>query len=422
MIMSPSGRPNTLQAERTGKARSTKPRLYAELESMVLDTFQDIRNPQDLTWLWVGGRHVSKHFRCEVERIFRMKIMPEMILCCDMGKPLRRGSSIEHAATCRDSADVSIGFHLMCWDIFTSSNSPDCYAGCDTSMSSVRNYAMPRFTFDRFSDDQTRAYFKHGEYKAGGGYVFRRIFEKQLVGDPIFSIQIREVVNDTGLPGLQIDEEKGEISFDWRGMLDRLLGEEHVFHTILSQRLGWHLDSGEETPNLLETHRKLARRSRFQRECRAEHGSNVLDQFVRDETQALETLRRLRRVASQQKNSNTHGGHMNNPLVYDRQKILDELPNNAIIYSGNSVAEPRPGSISRGILTSRDYCWVGNQRSLPSPSTIDLFSPRPLPELSWGRRVLHLYPQETFKQETGKRARKENPRMPPKKRGKNATD
>lgn len=59
-------------------------------------------------------------------------------------------------------------------------------------------------------------------------------------------------------------------------MLDQLLGEEHVFNTILSQRVGWHLDPGKGTPDLLETHRKLARRSRFQRECRVKYRSNIL--------------------------------------------------------------------------------------------------------------------------------------------------
>ena len=47
-----------------------------------------------------------------------------------------------------------------------------------------------------------------------------------------------------------------EISCDWKGMLD----QEPVFNAILSQRLGWHLDPGEDLPNFLETHRKLARR------------------------------------------------------------------------------------------------------------------------------------------------------------------
>ena len=58
---------------------------------MILDTFHELHNPEDLTWLWVGGRHVSKHFRFEIERIFRMVLLPETILRCDLGKLLRCG-------------------------------------------------------------------------------------------------------------------------------------------------------------------------------------------------------------------------------------------------------------------------------------------------------------------------------------------
>ena len=92
----------------------------------------------------------------------------------------------------------------------------------------------------------------------------------------MFSIQVREVANDTGLPNLQIDGKEDGISFDWKGMLDQIMGEEHIFNTILAQRLGWHLYPGEDFPNLLETHRKLARRSRLQRECRVKYCSNIL--------------------------------------------------------------------------------------------------------------------------------------------------
>ena len=142
----------------------------------------------------------------------------------------------------------------------------------------MRGYAneAPCFTLDRFSADQTRAFFKCDYYRVSPKMVFRRLHEKQLVGAPVFFIQVREVVNDTGLPDLQIDDEKEEVSFDWKDMLDQLLGEEHVFNTILSQRLGWHLDPGEDRPDLLETHRRLARRSRLQRECRAKYRSNIL--------------------------------------------------------------------------------------------------------------------------------------------------
>ncbi|CAD6585001.1 MAG: hypothetical protein ASARMPREDX12_001881 [Alectoria sarmentosa] len=349
------------------RARSDKPKLPAELESMVLDTFQDVHNPKDLTWLWVGGRHVSKHFRSEIERIFKTVILPETILRCDLG------------------------LHMQCWDVFTSELF-EGHAGCHTNMSSMREYEneTPDLTLDRFSDDQTRAFFKCGRNRIPQGLLFRRFHEKQLVGAPVFSIQVREVVNDTGLPNLQIDDEQEEISFSWKGMLDQLMGEEHVFNTILAQRLGWHLDPGEDFPNLLETHRKLARRSRLQRECRAKYSSNILDHYTQDEALALPTLQKLRLAASASESPYGDNNNDKYPGGYTKQEILDELPKDAIIYSGNSSPGRTPGSIPRGILTDRDYCHSSNPwRALPPPSAADLFSPRPLPDLSWGRRPMN---------------------------------
>lgn len=318
------------------------------------------------------------------------------------------------------------GTRALCWDVFSSGSSAYAYAGCCTGNSTITNYDCqpPRFTLDRFSDDHTRAFFKCGEYNAPSGRVFRRLHEKQLVGAPVFSIQVREVVNDTGLPDLQIDDENEEISFDWRGMLDQLMGEEHVFNTILSQRLGWHLDTGEETSNILETHRKLARRSRLQRECRAKYRSNILDHYVHDETTALELLHYLRLYASSAGGTRGEDQEYNNRnnLVYTRQKILSELPEGTIIYSGNHNPGPTPGSIPRGIFTDQDYC--SPIEPMPPPSAADLFSPRPLPNLSWGRRPMMPTPKVEEKCDLTRttRARDEDTETVSMKRSRASTD
>ena len=161
--------------------------------------------------------------------------------------------SFQHA---RRALMFTTGSLQKCWDVFTSDFQD--LAGCYTEMSTAEwfDHDPPRFTLDRVSDDHTRAFFKCQESTAPKAMVFRRLHEKQIVGAPAFSIQIREVVNDTGLPDLQIDDSNEEISFSWIGMLDQLMGEEHVFNTILSQRLGWHLDPGgdNEAPHLLTTH------------------------------------------------------------------------------------------------------------------------------------------------------------------------
>ena len=96
----PPNMPSVLvRAKRNKHARSSKPRLPPELENMVLGTFQHLHKPRDLTWLWVGGRHVSKRFRYEIEKIFRKVFLPETILRCDLGKLLYDDAdvSVQHA-------------------------------------------------------------------------------------------------------------------------------------------------------------------------------------------------------------------------------------------------------------------------------------------------------------------------------------
>ncbi|GME65408.1 hypothetical protein GTA08_BOTSDO02129 [Neofusicoccum parvum] len=43
---------------------------------------------------------------------------------------------------------------------------------------------------------------------------------------PPYTVAVRQIVNDTELPGLEIDYERREISFDWRAMFDMFFGEE----------------------------------------------------------------------------------------------------------------------------------------------------------------------------------------------------
>ncbi len=126
--------------------------------------------------------------------------------------------------------------------------------------------------------------------------------------------------------------------------------------------------------------------------------------------------------------SNAHGDDNNNNdnlAVYTKQKILDELPDNVIIYSGNSNPGPKPGSIPRGIFSDLDYCSPGYQlRAMPPPSAADLFYPRPLPELSWGRRPIEppRGPNQECRPGHRKRGREANPGIFSTKRGKFATD
>lgn len=96
--------------------------------------------------------------------------------------------------------------------------------------------------FDRLSEDRTRVVFKdqtsEERLKQRGVYdallVRWRDAMRLYQGDgdgsrndlPPYTIAVRQIVNDTELPGLEIDYEKREMSFDWRAMFDMLFGEE----------------------------------------------------------------------------------------------------------------------------------------------------------------------------------------------------
>ncbi len=60
--------------------------LAPEIWFMVLDCFREYRSPKDLTWLWLGGRHVSQLFRYEIENIFQTIHLPDTVLHCRLGK------------------------------------------------------------------------------------------------------------------------------------------------------------------------------------------------------------------------------------------------------------------------------------------------------------------------------------------------
>ncbi len=108
----------------------------------------------------------------------------------------------------------------MCWDVFAQRHD-----GFHTGTLFMCDFRASCFTLDRFSHDQIRAIFKCGEDSAGRGSLFRRLHEKQLVNTRIFSDQVRKVVNGTGLPELQIDDEKQEISLTGEACSTNLWGK-----------------------------------------------------------------------------------------------------------------------------------------------------------------------------------------------------
>ncbi|KAF2816159.1 uncharacterized protein BDZ99DRAFT_566020 [Mytilinidion resinicola] len=195
-----------------------------------MTTIRKIRNPhvpeeiwlhilscsRDPNFLWSVCRRVSRSFRSHVDTIFRDKYIKETYI------------------------------------VFNDSIQARC----------VR-YFRVETTFDRFSEDKTRVFFKDTteeesdeEEDEDEDDVFRRhrirIENKHVpqkwkeamrwytgpplgsnnpkelgrVDQPPYMIRVRRDLNDTEIPGLEIDYEKREVSFDWRAMYSMFFREE----------------------------------------------------------------------------------------------------------------------------------------------------------------------------------------------------
>lgn len=159
-------------------------------------------------------------------------------------------------------------------------------------------------------------------------------------------------------------------------MFTQLLGEEHVYNTISKQGLGWHLDPENASASIHETHRRIARRSRLQRECRARCRSNIFDHYVHAEHESMLRLYYLRycayvdRTGAGEEEMEARVG----PNVYLKGDWCSRFE--------DVEAQRWPGSVPRGIFTDDDHCSPAKS-TMPKPSTQDIFSQR-VPDLSRG--------------------------------------
>ena len=174
-----------------------------------------------------------------------------------------------------------------------------------------------------FSDDHdhSRAIFVLDELldntERRDDLIFRRFWERALLGDPPLSIKVCHAINDTPLPDLQIDQRLKTLSFCWREMFTQLLGEEKAAVTVwdswqnyltssLASRPAWttsrdamddfasaaktwarirlkhglsNVDSSALN-GIMGTCQFIARRGRLRRQCKALLGTTILDDYT----------------------------------------------------------------------------------------------------------------------------------------------
>lgn len=72
-------------------ANSDKRHFPNEIWYIVLEHFRNLSSPGELTWLWLGGRHVSQLFRIEIENFFRTIHLPLTTIRVDLGRLMNEG-------------------------------------------------------------------------------------------------------------------------------------------------------------------------------------------------------------------------------------------------------------------------------------------------------------------------------------------
>ena len=288
--------------------------------------------------------------------------------------------------------------HLQCFDIWLS---PSEEPGAETHGSSFKSYDPQTFILDRVSKDKSRAILKVAEHcRAGSSNVFRRIHEKMLVGLPLFFTQMLTVVNDTGIPDLQIHDDAHEISFDWRGMVTQILGEEHVYDTAVAKHLRSLNTEEELSLEALLDHRIAARRSRLKRECRARFRTHIFAHYTHDESRSIESMHLERH----------HVQH-----VWAPGSKMDQPPYGHKILRAQkrqvSQAPPVPGVIPRSVRSGSDRDY-----SMMKPSKVNLFDGQPVHEILKRKHQPSILQdasnQYSFDERGGSKRRSQSPQKP----------
>ncbi|KAF2639647.1 hypothetical protein P280DRAFT_453605 [Massarina eburnea CBS 473.64] len=163
-------------------------------------------NP-DLTHLWISCRHTSRNFRAYTEQVFAETVI--------------RATFID--------------FHLEKYNLGGKSKRPEI----PTSFSHFELGVK----LEDGGREKGKVWFKDKRRKSeiGGGKKkeYERIVERWegnvrgwRAQMPNFTVRIESMVNDTELPGLEMDVLERKIGFDWRRMYTLFFREQALFRTL----------------------------------------------------------------------------------------------------------------------------------------------------------------------------------------------
>lgn len=138
--------------------------------------------------------------------------------------------------------------------------------------------------------------------------LFRGLCELRLLDSLLCVVHVGSAVNDTGLPDLQIHVEQQKISCNWRGMFDRLFGEEKAATKVEGKCPSDAFDKGLITPrgqvwaetelgfiphyylDRMDVCLLIARRGRDRRRHTAETETIIAKDFITEDTVYLSDL------------------------------------------------------------------------------------------------------------------------------------
>ncbi len=95
------------------------------------------------------------------------------------------------------------------------------------------------FSFTELLDDGNLAAFKgdthDGEMRKVQNARLREAVEKSTVEMPVPYVQIRNLVNDTEVPAMQLDVKSMVLTCDWRGMFSAFFADQKLYEKKLSE-------------------------------------------------------------------------------------------------------------------------------------------------------------------------------------------
>ncbi|KAI0469220.1 hypothetical protein F4859DRAFT_487400 [Xylaria cf. heliscus] len=189
-----------------------EPTRYPQLPTEVyVHIVEFITDPYDLPHVWLNFRRVSRNFKAITELVFARKHLPHTI--------------IDFPAPTHETYTLSLQFEKLAGDdderaVF-SCNRQDDPESAEVSPSDNDD---EEYTLSDISVMWRRRFYKHS-----------RPPPETAVSIPPHILSVRCIINETALPGLEVNWERPTISVLWKEMLTALFGEEDYLHRVVDE-------------------------------------------------------------------------------------------------------------------------------------------------------------------------------------------